>query len=119
MHDSESHTDMGIEDMAEKLLLNPKVDGFFYWNVKGISHYGRFTEMERPSRIQHTWVSPNTLDEESTVTVTFKRQGEDTLMTLAHSGLPGTDGGRGHENGWNYFLNICPEQFGDGSHEGK
>src|ERR1700694_3032801 len=56
-------------NMADKLLLNPKVDGFFYWNVKGTPHCGRFTEMERPGRMQHTWVSPNTLGEESTVTV--------------------------------------------------
>lgn len=106
-------------NMAEKLLLNPKVDGFFYWRVKGISHYGRFTEMERPGRIQHTWVSPNTLGEESTVTVTFRKQGKDTLITLVHSGLPDTDGGRGHDDGWNYFLNIFPEHFGDGSRDRK
>ena len=106
-------------NMAEKLLLNPKVDGFFYWNAKGISHYGRFTEVARPGRIQHTWVSPNTLGEESTVTVTFKKQGEDTLMTLVHSGLPDTDGGRGHEKGWNYFLDLFPLQFTDASRERK
>jgi len=29
------------------------------------------------------------------VTATFKKQREDTLMTLVHSGLPDTDGGRG------------------------
>src|ERR1700680_4308118 len=62
-------------NMAEKLLLNPKVDGFFYWLIKDNSHYGRFTEMERPSRIQHTWMSRSTLGEETTVTVTFKKQG--------------------------------------------
>ena len=109
-------------NMAEKLLLNPEVDGFFYWLVRGNSHYGRFTEMERPSRMQHTWVSPSTLGEESTVTVTFEKQGEDTRMTLVHSGLPDTDGGRGHEKGWNYFLNIFPEQFinvSRGSQEGR
>ena len=38
--------------------------------------------------MQHTWVSPNTLGEESTVTLTFQKQGEETLMTLVHSGLP-------------------------------
>ena len=96
---------------ADKLLLNPKVDGFFYWTFKGTPHYGRFTEIERPGRIQHTWVSPNTLGEESTVTVTFQKKGEDTLMTLVHSDLPDTEGGRKHEQGWNYFLNIFPEQF--------
>ena len=100
---------------ADKLLLNPKVDGFFYWTFKGTPHYGRFTELERPGRIQHTWVSPNTLGEESTVTVTFKKKGEDTLMTLVHSGLPDTGDGRKHEQGWNYFLNIFPEQFGNSS----
>jgi uncharacterized protein YndB with AHSA1/START domain len=100
---------------AEKFVLDPKVDGLFYWTLKGTSHYGRFTEMERPGRIQHTWVSPNTLGEESIVTLTFKKQGEETLMTLVHSDLPDTDGGRGHEKGWNYFVGIFREQFGNGS----
>jgi uncharacterized protein YndB with AHSA1/START domain len=104
-------------NIAEKFVLDPKVDGLFYWHLKGTSHYGRFTAVERPGRIQHTWVSPNTMGEESTVTVTFKKQGEDTLMTLVHSGLPDTEGGRGHEKGWNYFLGIFLEQFGNGSRE--
>jgi uncharacterized protein YndB with AHSA1/START domain len=100
---------------AEKFLLDPKVDGLFYWTLKGTSHYGRFTEIQRPDRIQHTWVSPNTLGLESIVTVTFEKQGDDTLMTLVHSDLPDNDGGRGHEKGWNYFLEILREQFGNGS----
>src|SRR6202163_4812308 len=66
-------------NMAEKLLLNPHVDGFFYWLIQGTFHYGRFTEVERPGRIQHTWMSRSTLGEESTVTVTFQGKGEDTL----------------------------------------
>ncbi len=104
---------------ADKLLLNPEVDGFFYWALKGTPHYGRFTEMKRPVRMQHTWVSPNTLGEESTVTVTFEKQGKDTRMTLVHSGIPDTDAGRGHEKGWNYFLDIFPGQFGDGLRKEK
>lgn len=106
-------------NIAGKLFLNPEVDGFFYLLTSGIAHYGRFTKTERPNRIQHTWVSPNTLGEESMVKVTFKKQGENTLMTLVHSDLPDTDGGRGHEDGWNYFLNIFPEQFGNGSRKKK
>ena len=89
---------------AEKFILDPKVDGLFYWTIRGTSHYGRFTEVERQSRIQHTWVSPNTLGQESMVTLTFRKQAEDTLMTLVHSGLPDTDGGRSHDAGWNYFM---------------
>jgi uncharacterized protein YndB with AHSA1/START domain len=100
---------------AEKFILDAKVDGLFYWNLKGTSHYGRFTEIERPGRIQHTWMSPNTLGLESMVTLTFKKQGEDTLMTLVHSGLPDHELARGHEKGWSYFLGIYLEQFGSGS----
>ena len=97
---------------AEKFILDPKVDGLFFWTLNDTSHYGRFTEVERPARIQHTWVSPKTLGQESLVTLTFQKKGEDTLMTLVHSGIPDTDAGRGHEKGWNYFLDIFPGQFG-------
>src|SRR5258708_16144768 len=100
---------------AEKFLLDPKVDRLFFWNLKGTSHYGRFIQIERPGRIQHTWVSPNTLGQESVVTVTFQKQGEGTLMTLVHSDLPDTDQARGHEKGWNYFFGICLDAFGKGS----
>jgi len=106
-------------NMAEKLLLNPKVDGFFYWHIKGISHYGRFTEMERAARMQHTWVSPNTLGQESMVTLTFKKQGEDTLLTLVHSDLPDHELARSHEKGWAYFLDLFPEQFGNNPRKKK
>ena len=100
---------------AEKFMLDSKVDGLFYWRLKGTAHYGRFTEFKRPGRIQHTWVSPSTSGQESTVTVTFQAQGDDTLMTLVHSGLPDTEAAKGHERGWNYFLGIFHEQFGKGS----
>lgn len=98
-------------NMADKLLLNPTVDGLFYWAIKGTSHYGRFTAVERGSRLQHTWMSPNTSGLESTVSVTFKAKGKDTLMTLVHAGLPDTDGGRSHEKGWNYFLDGFHSQL--------
>ena len=91
---------------AEEFLLNPKVDGLFYWTLKGTSHYGRFTAIEWPGRIQHTWVSPNTLGQESVVTVTFEKQGEDTLMTLVYFGLPDPELARGHERGWSYFPGV-------------
>ena len=74
---------------SDKLILNPVVDGLFYWLIRGNGHYGRFTETERPHRLQHTWMSKSTLGIESTVTVTFEKKGGETLMTLVHSGLPG------------------------------
>ncbi len=100
---------------AEKFLLDPKVDGLFYWTLKGASHYGRFMEIKRPGRIQHTWVSPNTLGQESIVTLTFEKKGVGTLMTLVHSDLPDCEAAKGHQQGWEYFLAIFNEQFGNGS----
>ena len=106
-------------NFADKLILNPKVDGVYYVFAGETPHYGRFTQADRPARLQHTWVSPHTLGQESLVTVTFKKQGDETLMTLVHSDLPDTDGGRRHEDGWNYFLNIFPDQFGKKSSKKK
>lgn len=100
-------------NMADKLLFNPTVDGFFYWAIKGMPHYGRFTEVNRAARIQHTWMSPNTSGQESTVTVTFKEHKKDTIMTLVHNGLPDTDGARSHEKGWNYFLDLFRGELTD------
>ena len=104
---------------AEKFLLDAKVDGLFFWTLNGTSHYGRFTVVERPARIQHTWVSPKTLGKESTVTVAFKKKGDETLMILVHSDLPDHELARGHEKGWNCFLDIFPGQFRNTSRKEK
>jgi uncharacterized protein YndB with AHSA1/START domain len=104
-----------IWNAADKFILDAKVDGLFYWLLKDTSHYGRFTEFKRNARMQHTWVSPNTLGQESTVTVTFEKQGDETLITLIHSGLPDHERAYGHKDGWTYFLGLFSEQFGNGS----
>jgi len=100
---------------AERLLLDARVDGLFYWSLKGMAHYGRFTAMDRPRVVTHTWVSPNTLGHESIVTVRFEAQGDATRMTLVHSGLPDHEVAHGHQRGWDYFLGVFGDQFGDGS----
>jgi uncharacterized protein YndB with AHSA1/START domain len=101
----------------EKLIVDPKVDGLWYWrSLGGTPHYGRFTEIDRPGRIQHSWMSPNTLGEESMVTVTFQKKAEGTLMTLVHSGLPNDDLAKAHENGWNSIFDKFGNIFVGGSH---
>jgi len=100
---------------SDKLILDPRIDGLFNWIIRGTSHYGRFTVMERSRRIQHTWVSPYTLGEESLVTVTFEKRGEGTLMTLVHSDLPDDEKAKSHDKGWNYFLDKLVESIGSGS----
>ena len=96
---------------GDKLILQPKVDGLFYWLVYGTPHYGRFTKVARPGTIQHTWMSPYTEGRESTVTVTFEKKGGETLMTLVHSDLPNNDNGKAHVGGWNDFMDAFPKYF--------
>ncbi len=102
----------------DKLILQPKLGGFFYWLIDGTTHYGRFTKIERPSRIQNTWMSRYTSGEESMVTVTFKEKDDETLMTLVHSGLPQNELSKAHKDGWNYFLDKLVKTFSGGSPKG-
>ena len=108
----------------DKLILNPKVDGLWYLLSRahrrdGTPHYGRFIDIDRPGRIQHSWMSRNTLGEETTVTVTFQKKGEDTLITIVHSGLPNDDMAKAHEKGWNSILDKFSSIFVSGSHRRK
>jgi uncharacterized protein YndB with AHSA1/START domain len=101
---------------ADKLVLDPKVDGLFYWRFVNEAgerkpHYGRFTIVDRPSKVQYTWMSLHTRGLESIVTVTFQKQGEDTLLTLRHENLPDDEYGRGHEKGWDYLLSRFGDRF--------
>lgn len=101
---------------AAKLILDPKVDGLYYWlfiNEAGEPkpHYGRFTILDRPQTVQYTWMSLHTRGLESLVTATFQKMGEDTLMTLRHENLPDDEYGRGHEKGWEYLLSRFAERL--------
>lgn len=101
---------------ADKLVLDPKVNGLFYFHYvneagEGTPHYGRFTILDRPSKVQYTWMSPNTCGLESLVTVTFQEKGEDTLLALRHENLPDDEYGRNHQKGWDYFLSRFEHRF--------
>ena len=101
----------------QKLIFDPTVDGLWYLlSSKGSPHYGRFIAIDRPGRLQHSWMSRHTLGEESLVTVTFQTKGEGTLMTLRHSGLPNDDMARAHETGWNSIFDRFGNAIVSGSH---
>lgn len=99
---------------SDELVFNPKAGQFFYMLHDVWPHYGRFIKVEKPARVQLTWMSPNTSGQESVVTVRFKKKGAGTQMTLVHSNLPNDAGGRAHNDGWNYYLDLFAEQFGKG-----
>lgn len=102
----------------ERVIINPAVDGLFYFAVKHEgrtwAHYGRFIKIERPSAVEYTWVSEATKGLESVVLVTFAARGNQTEVTLRHSGLPDDDMGRQHQDGWAWVLSMLSERFGSG-----
>jgi uncharacterized protein YndB with AHSA1/START domain len=101
---------------SERLILQPSVDGLYYFSVKHegrvYPHFGRFVAIERPRRVQYTWMSEGTKGAETTVTVTFAPKGKDTEVTLLHAGLPDDEMGRMHKDGWGHVLTTLAERFG-------
>ncbi len=97
------------------VILNPVVDGLFYHAVdhqgKTWPHYGRFITLDRPNKIEHTWMSEATKGHESVVTITLKADGNDTEITLNHSGIPDDEMGRSHEGGWTWILSMLAQRF--------
>jgi uncharacterized protein YndB with AHSA1/START domain len=97
------------------LILNPVVDGLFYFAVQHEGrtwpHYGRFTRLERPKVAEYTWVSEATQGVESLVTVTFEAHGDGTEITLRHSGVPDDEMGRRHQDGWTWVLSVLAQRF--------
>jgi uncharacterized protein YndB with AHSA1/START domain len=106
---------------VERNIMSPVPDGLFYRlqlsgnatnpDRYGLPHYGRFIVVERPRRIQHTWLSQHTRGIQSVVTVYFTAQGQDTVLTLHHAGLPDDEFGRMHEGGWNHYLKALTGHF--------
>jgi uncharacterized protein YndB with AHSA1/START domain len=98
---------------AERVILNPVVDGLFYLLLKHEGrtwpHYGRFLQIDRPRRVEHTWVSEATKGVESIVTIAMEPRGDETEVTLRHSGLPDDQMGRQHKDGWTWILSALAE----------
>lgn len=69
-----------------------------------ITHTGEYVEIETPTRLVFTWVSPFTGPEPSLVTVELVPDGEDaTRLTITHSGLPSRVAAS-HRDGWGKML---------------
>jgi uncharacterized protein YndB with AHSA1/START domain len=95
---------------ADKIIISPTVDGLFYWGVGSVAVYGRFIVVNRPGRVEHSWVSEHTGGLETIVNVTFAKHKQGTRMTIVHRGLPRASAGA-HEDGWTQMLDKLEEHF--------
>ena len=92
--------------IAQSANLDPQPGGVFHIVVDGNPATGVFVEVDPPRRIVFTWgidgnenLPPGT----STVEVDLVAEGDETVVTLTHRGLP-EDFRRSHQSGWNQFL---------------
>ena len=112
---------------AKKVILNLAVDGMFYFGIeravlekKGIAvqtgglvgHFGRFTAVDRPRAVEHTWMSEHTHGIETAVSLTFEPRDGGTQMTIVHRRVPDDESGRRHEGGWTTLLTKLEQRFG-------
>jgi uncharacterized protein YndB with AHSA1/START domain len=97
------------------VIMNPVVDGLYYIGVeyqgRTWPHYGRFLRIERPRRIEQTWVSESTRGLESIVTLGIEPRGERVELTIGHTGLPDDEEGRKHQEGWTSLLEAIGNQL--------
>jgi len=99
-----------------KVILYPaEVDSLFYsmYQIEGreIAHYGRFLTLEKPHKIQYTWVSEATHGMESIVTVSLTPLEEKTQVDLCHTNVPDDEGGHNHKRAWGFVLGRMSSYF--------
>jgi uncharacterized protein YndB with AHSA1/START domain len=101
---------------AAKAIVDAKVDGLFFHAMqhegRTWAHYGRFVALDRPGRIEHTWMSEATRGLDTVVTVTLEPKDGATLVTIRHTGVPDDDMGRGHAEGWGWMLGMLEQKYG-------
>lgn len=80
--------------------------------VEGSVARGEFVEVEPPERVVFTWGwegNPMVPPGSSRVEVTFRTDGDETLVRLVHSGLPDPAAMGLHREGWTLYLDHLVE----------
>ena len=89
-------------------LIDARVGGRFVLVMHepgcAYEHTGEYLAIDRPGRLQLTWVSKGTEMMESLVTITLADRSGGTRLELAHERLPHDRAAAGHEAGWNEIL---------------
>lgn len=97
--------------------IDAKVGGEFKFNMEVgeniMPHFGEYKVLERPSKIQFTWNSANTNNENSLVTISIKASGDKACeLTLVHELLPSEESIKNHTTGWTNILGCLEEVAG-------
>lgn len=98
-----------------RVAVDLSVGGAFSIEMRGedgrrFTAFGRYREIEVPSRLVYTWdwKQPEHAVGETVVTVTFNDLGESTEVVVAHDLFPSSAAADGHRQGWS----SCLDRFG-------
>jgi uncharacterized protein YndB with AHSA1/START domain len=85
--------------------IDPRTGGLYHWIMQapnGEQHdvSGVYREVIPNEKLVFTWAWKSTPERESLVTVTFKRDGDGTLMTVLHEQFFDEDARDRHKFGW-------------------
>ena len=104
--------------VMEKCEYDPRPDGAFaIFERRGADlarHFGRFVEIERPSRVVFDFWVDEAPDEPTRVTVRFVADGEGCVVTLTHDLAPArADYAERSTAGWTMILDGLARTMGD------
>jgi uncharacterized protein YndB with AHSA1/START domain len=98
--------------IADAAHLDARPGGTFALDVRGNPARGEYVAVEPPHRVVFTWGIEGRGDfppGSSTVEVVLRPDGDDTVVTLSHRGLPTEDYRRSHREGWGEFLGVLAD----------
>ena len=102
--------------MGDWADLEPAAGGRFVVDINGVPVRGTYLVVEPPSRVVFTWgvagndtVPPGS----STVEITLRAEGDETVLELVHRGLPPEQLAL-HDTGWGHFLERLTIAAGGG-----
>ncbi len=98
--------------MGQEARIDPQPGGEFWVNVAdGDIACGTYVDVDRPNRVVVTWGwegSEHVPPGSSTVSFQLTADGDETVVELVHSGLPGGQNDQ-HREGWNHYLPLLVE----------
>lgn len=102
--------------MTCDVALDPRVGGKFRIVMKAphaeFVNIGEFLVLDRPSRLQFTWISSRWGNQETLVTVELHRLGTRCELVLTHDRFPMEHSSEQLVNGWNQMLEKLANRFG-------
>lgn len=69
-----------------------------------VVHRGVYREISPPEKLVFTWISANTRQQETVVTIQLMVQGAQTELTLIHERFPDPESAHDHKEGWHSVL---------------